>query len=216
MPEFHIHADLQEQSLEFESFLLGAGAHEDPFLACEGVITHEPRYHYTFKFADADDFKAKWSHIVDYLDLAKPNWRGYIETEVLYGGRTSIADRPYDPSITLPFAIKPRTIEPGTFRRNELHIYFDDSRTDQRIKDAMMKIGFFPAWCQGNGFVEGIWTIQAATVDEITAIRPAITKYLNEAGGTVGCSIDEERVVHFRLSHSDVSLPPVIDRINWL
>jgi hypothetical protein len=214
MSQFHIHADLHQASPEVEGFLQDLGGYLDPFLACQ-ANPYVPVSHYTFKMTDSRVFKETWERIEHFLDDTNPDWRGYFEAEALFESGTRIQSLAYDPSIPLPFTIIHCNLPAGSFRRNELHIYFNDVRTDERVKQAMRQIGFFPAFCQSENGIEGIWTIQASNIEDIVAIRPSITRFLSTVGGSANCIIDEERVVGYRISHRDVQIAPVIGKINW-
>src|SRR3989338_6768616 len=102
MPEFHIHADLHDDSPVVEEFLKLTGAYADPFLHCEaGMVTYAPRRHYTFKTPDSVVFKKTWNTIERFLDEKRPEWTGYFEAEALFGGNTRVPAKPFDP--TVPF-----------------------------------------------------------------------------------------------------------------
>jgi hypothetical protein len=76
-------------------------------------------------------------------------------------------------------------------------------------------MGFFAAYLSKNYGVGEVFTVQG-TKTQINALLLPLYRFLEEIGGSVACSVKEERVVGWWMSEPGLKLPPVIKEINWL
>jgi hypothetical protein len=73
-------------------------------------------------------------------------------------------------------------------------------------------MGLFAAYLPKPYGTAEIFTAQGSK-KQIQTILPLLLEYLEKAGGAVDCSIKEERVADWWMSHPDLRLPPVIASI---
>lgn len=75
-------------------------------------------------------------------------------------------------------------------------------------------MGFFSAWTPKEYGIAQIFTAQGSR-KHVDAILPSLLEYLETAGGSLNCSVKEERVARSWVSSSNLPLPPVIGEVIW-
>lgn len=214
MKLFDLHIDATALTPEFEKFLIEECSfwRNDFCGHPEGQEGHEPPHHLTQQLDTGKEFREMFDKVAGYARQHRP-MSGYIEGEFI-ALDVDLPERPFDAGVPLPFAIAPGTIPAGTFRESEIHVTMNRDASDARLRENMVKMGFFSAYLPKEYGVAEVFTVQGSRA-QIDAIIPAIQTYLETAGGCVKCSIKEERVADFWLSAPDVHCPPVIERIKW-
>jgi hypothetical protein len=211
MTSFHVHIDAVSMSEDFDRFLAKLGFWRSDFAGHpEGEEGHEPPHHLTQKTASSDEFKALFDKVVAYASTHDA-MRGYVEGECITIDK-DIEPRPFDPSVKPPFKIIKTTLPAGTFRETEIHITLSRDESDPRLLKALQEMGLFSAYLPKPEGIFQVFTVQGAR-EKFRPMLPALIEYLEKAGGSVRCSIKEERVAQWWKSSPEVSLPPVIDSI---
>ena len=138
---------------------------------------------------------------------------GYIEGEFIPSDE-DIAEKPFDPSVPIPFRLNRGALPSGSFRDNELHITLDRDRSDPALLACLKEMGFFSGYLPKSYGTAQVLTVQGSHRD-IGAIKPAVLRFLRLAGGSQRCSVKEERIVKWWVSSPTLALPPVIQDIRW-
>jgi hypothetical protein len=211
---FDLHIDATSIVPAFETFLIKVcGFWRNDFCGHpEGVEGHEPDHHLTLQLETGKEFRDMFDKVVGYARERHP-MTGYIEGEFI-GLDIDLPELRFAGDLPIPFAIETGTIVPGTFRESEIHVTMSRDNSDHRLRANMLKMGFFSAYLPKKYGVAEVFTVQG-TREQIDALIPAVRRYLESAGGSVKCSIKEERVADFWLSSPDVHCPPIVNRINW-
>lgn len=209
--EFHIHVDAQVLNKQVEDELVKRYGFEVTNFSGhpEGVPHFEPTHHLTFKCCEAERFRGTFDQAKAYLESV--GIHGYLEGEVL-ASDIDIAPKPFDPSVLLNLSIQMEPIAVGTFRQTELHVTLDRDRSDPRLIAILSGTGMFGAYLPKSYGTAVIYTAQGDRA-RVGSVLQNITEYLRRAGGSVACSVKEERVVRWWVSGEDVPLPPVIKSI---
>lgn len=214
---FHIHVDAERVTPGFENFVLQRLGfwsqdflHEDPT-----ERSYEPARHLTQHLQDAREFKAQFAAIRTYLDDDPHALEGYVEGEFVPSD-VHIPEKPFDPSIMVPCKVRLTSLPPGpkTFRQDEIHITMNRERSDPRLFQALRQMGLYVAYMPKTDGVVAIFTVQGLLTDIGSLVSP-LHRYLETAGGSVHCSIKEERIADWWKSRPDLPLPPVVERIEW-
>lgn len=214
MSEFHIHVDAQSLSAEFERYLIDdLGFWRSDFSGHpEGVEHFEPPHHLTKKVSSGVEFRADFERLVAYAEERAP-MKGYLEGEFIALDE-DLEERPFDASVVPPFKVEATSLPAGGFRESEIHVVLDRDRSDPRLIDSLLSMGFFTAYMPKPYGTAQIFTAQGSKA-RIQEILPPLTNYLKRAGGAANCSIKEERVAAWWLSEEGLRLPPVVDKIRW-
>jgi hypothetical protein len=215
MLQFHIHIDAQNISSDFEHHLI----HEFGFWRSdfsghpEGVEHYEPPHHLTQKAANSKEFKALFDRIVEQAKAPRA-MSGYIEGEFVPLDK-DLAPRPFDASVLMPFKLQRAFLSAGAFRETEVHVTLDRDRSHPQLQRNLLEMGLYAAYLPKPYGTAAIFTAQGSRA-KINAILPALTTYLEGAGGAVECSIKEERIADWWMSEPTMPLPPVIDSVQWM
>ncbi len=210
---FHIHIDASVLLDGFEAYLTKElGFWRTDFSGHpEGAEGFEPANHLTQKTASSKDYKSLWEAVLAHAKTPGA-MKGYIEGEFIALDE-DIAEKPFDPAATPPFKIKTTFLPAGSFRESEIHIAMDRDRSDPRLLKQLMEMGLFAAYLPKSYGTAEIFTAQG-TKRQIQTILPPLIDYLEKTGGSVRCSIKEERVADWWMSSPDLRLPPVIASID--
>lgn len=87
-------------------------------------------------------------------------------------------------------------------------------KSDPRLLRSLMKMGLFAAYLPKSYGVAEVFTAQGSR-ENVDAILGPLAQYLERAGGSVECSIKEERIADWWMSEPGLRPPPVIDQIEW-
>ncbi len=213
---FHIHLDahavIPEKLLQY---IVDAGGFKADFLHSEEVArTHfEPKYHTTLVTADSKQYSQHWKSM---KRLAyETGFVGYIEGEYIPIDM-NIPARPFV-QIQTPFFLTRRKLsEAEPFRKSELHVAYDDAKTDPRVTDLLYSMGLYgalmPKTDRGN---YRIMTVQGS-VQEINSLAPQLYSFLSALGGMWCGTIKIEVIRDYEIYDvSFVDMPEVIDQICW-
>jgi hypothetical protein len=213
MIEFDIHIDALTLTADFENYLKDQGFWRSDFSGHpEGAEAYEPPNHLTQKTVMSSEFRALFDKVLSYVKTHNA-MKGYIEGEFIALDQ-EIEERPFNPSVKPPFTLRTTFLPPGTFRQDEIHIAVSRDESDPRLLRNLMEMGLFAAYIPKPWGIEEVFTAQGLRKD-IDAILPPLMEYLKNAGGSVHCSIKEERVADWWLSEAGLRLPPVIGSIEW-
>ena len=212
MSNFHIHVDAFEISPEFERFLTDErGFYRSDFAGHpEGVEGYEPPHHLTLKLNDGNEFRSQFDDVVRTA-RAGTRMLGYVEGEVI-AEDVPIQEKPFSESVPAPFRIATTSLPAGQFRESEIHVTLDRDRSDSRLIEALVGMGFFAAYLPKPYGMAQIFTVQGSRTF-IAELMPALLTFLRSAGGAVSCSVKEERIAAWWMSDPAVRLPPVISNI---
>ncbi len=214
-PAFHIHVDAQTLTLDFEQLLRGQlGFILQNFLHDHVEVSYEPAYHLTARPKNSQEFKTIFGQVKEYVESHPGALTGYIEGECIPED-IDLVEKPFDPSIKLLFKVSCTQLPPGKFREDEIHVSLARDESDPRLLQALTAMGLFVGYLPKKQGVAAIYTVQGSR-QHISELMPALTYYLQRAGGGVRCSIKEERIADSWMSSPDIRLPPVIDKISWL
>jgi hypothetical protein len=212
-PDFHIHVDAQQMSLELELFLIenlkfwNSNFSGHP----EGALHFETPRHLTWKSKDAKEARSTFDTLINYLE-SNPNCiEGYVEGEYIPVD-IDLPAQPFNPNIPIPYRLELCSLEPGKFREDEIHITLDREKSDPRLIAALRSMGFFSAWMEKSSSSVEIFTVQGERL-HIEKIFADMITYLRNAGGAVNGSIKEEKIVRWWLSSPDLKLPPVFQNL---
>lgn len=215
MAGFDIHVDAIELSVEAERFLVD-DLHFWRSDFCghpEGYPSYEPPHHFTLKPKSATDYRKAFNQLRDFFIKNSSAMRGYVEGE-FFAFDKDLPDRPFNAEVLVPFGVLTTSLSPGAFRESEIHVTMSRDQSDSRVVKALLDMGLFTAYLPKDYGVGQVFTVQG-TQQIITKLLPALIDYLKRAGGTVHCSVKEERVVGSWLSDSQLTLPPVVQKIVW-
>ena len=214
MKPFDLHIDATVITTEFERFLVEQCKfwRNDFSGHPEGTEGHEPDHHLTLQLDTGREFRDMFDRVVGYARVNR-SIIGYIEGEFI-ALDVDVRRRPFACDVTTPFIVETGKIPSGTFRESEIHVTMNRDASECCLRANMLKMGFFSAYLPKEYGVGEVFTVQGSRA-QIDALLPYVRKYLESAGGSVNCSIKEERVADFWLSAPDVHCPPIIKRINW-
>jgi hypothetical protein len=214
MSIFHIHVDAKTMSEDFDRFLVDELGfwHSDFAGHPNGVPHFEPNHHLTQKIDSGEEFKAIFDKVVTYANT-RSALSGYVEGEYL-ALEKEISPKPFDPLVEPPFKFITTPLSEGRFRETEIHITLSRDESDPRLLRTLEQMGFFGAYLPKPYGIAQIFTVQG-TQEKIDVMLPVIIEYLEKAGGSVKCRIKEERVARWWTSSPIVSIPPVVDIIDW-
>jgi hypothetical protein len=213
MIPFHIHVDAAEVRPPFEEYLAQAGFVRTDFAGHpEGADGFEAPNHLTLKLYDSEEFRRKFDEVVAAASKTS-GIVGYLEGEFIPVDQ-DVADRPYQTGVEIPFRVTNQPIPKDSFRETEIHITLDRDRSDPRLLASLAEMGFFSAYMRKSYGVAQIFTVQGSRT-QVDQLLPRLLAYLETCGGTANCSVKEERVARWWLSHPSVPLPPVIGKIEW-
>jgi hypothetical protein len=139
---------------------------------------------------------------------------GYVEGECVAFER-DIPTRPFDVSVGLPFTFSTEPVPEGAFRETEIHITLDRDKSDPRLLNSLVEMGFFAAYLPKPYGIAQVLTAQGSK-DNILALLDPLVRYLETAGGAVKCRVKEERIAKWWKSSPDAAVPPVVNTIHWL
>jgi hypothetical protein len=214
MAGFDIHIDALELSKNFEQFLLDLGFWRSDFCGHPpGAASYEPPHHLTLQPSTSGEYKQAFRTVRQYVGARLDPVRGYIEGEFFAFDR-DLEAKSFDCSVPAPFEIKTGFLPAGKFRESEIHVTMSRDKSDPRLAEILMKMGFFTAYLSKPYGVGQVFTVQG-THGQIQSLLPVVYEFLQAIGGAAACSIKEERVVGWWISHSDVRLPPVVEQILW-
>jgi hypothetical protein len=211
---FDLHIDATAINTRFENFLIReCGFWRNDFCGHpEGVEGHEPDHHLTLQLYKGKEFRKMFDKVVGYAHSNR-SMTGYIEGE-LVALDVDVPVRPFACDVPMPFIIETGKIAAGTFRESEIHVTMNRDASDCWLRANMLKMGFFSAYLPKEYGVAEVFTVQGSR-RQIDAVLPRVRAYLENVGGSINCSIKEERVADFWLSAPHVHRPPIIKRINW-
>jgi hypothetical protein len=214
MSAFHIHIDAQELSGDFERRLIEHfGFWRSDFCGHpEGFEHYEPPHHLTQEPSTSREFRDLFEKVLP-LAQATGAMRGYIEGEFVALDQ-DLSPRPYDPSVPAPFKLRRTFLPQGTFRESEVHVTLDRDRSHPALLKELLDMGLYAAYLPKDYGTAEVFTAQGSRPD-IDAILPPLLGYLERVGGSVECSVKEERIANWWTSNSALPLPPVISSIEW-
>lgn len=209
MTEFHIHVDARTLGAEVERTLVAEHGFDPTDFSGHppGIVHFEPNHHLTLKLRDGREFRERFDRASAYLKST--SIVGYLEGEHI-ASDLDIPTKPFD-AVVAPLSLR-LTLEQlpcGTFRETEIHVTMDRDRSDPRLIEILCKTGMFAAYLPKVYGTAVVFTVQGDR-RTIAQLLPVITDYLMAAGGSVGGSIKEERVICWWLSGDDIELPPVV------
>jgi hypothetical protein len=173
----------------------------------------EPLNHLTLKIQKSDDFREAFELVVNYAETHEA-MAGYIEGEVITMDNM-ILWKPFNPSIPVPFTLQLTSLPSGSFRESEIHLTLCPERSDPRLLQRLKDMGLLMIYMPKPSGIALVCTAQGKR-DVITCLAEKLSAFLEAAGGAVGCSIKEERVAKWWISHSSVQLPLVVDTVIWI
>jgi len=214
MVQFHIHVDAQSVSAQFERHLIDhLGFWRSDFSGHpEGLEHYEPAHHLTQKTTDSMTFKTLFDRVVEYAKTPHA-MKGYVEGEFIALDQ-DFAPRPFDASVAIPLKIQRGFLPTGQFRETEIHVTLDRDRSNPQLQGNLLEMGFYAAYLPKAYGTAAIFTAQGSRAN-IDSLLPVLTNYLDRAGGAVACSLKEERIATWWMSESDLSLPPIVESIQW-
>jgi hypothetical protein len=215
MSEFHIHVDALSLSNTFEEHLTNnLGFWRSDFSGHpEGVEHFEPPHHLTKKLTTSAEFRKLFDGLVSFAEANAP-MKGYLEGEFLALDH-DLEDRAFDPSVGIPFRIHKTILPAGGFRESEIHVVLNRDRSDPRLLQSLTQMGLYTAYMPKPYGTAQVFTVQGSKLKILSILKP-LRRYLEEAGGSINCSIKEERVAGWWLSEPTLRLPPVIRSVEWL
>jgi hypothetical protein len=215
MGSFHIHVDAIALSEAFENYLINQmGFLRSDFSGHpEGVEHFEPPHHFTLKIGSSGEFRERFDQLVSYAESTAP-MQGYLEGEFIALDE-ELKEQPFNPMVRAPFKIHKTYLQAGRFRESEIHVVLNRDKSEPLLLQSLMEMGLYTAYMNKPYGSAQIFTVQGSR-EKIQSILPSLKKYLENAGGTVDCSIKEERVAAWWLSQENLSLPPVVASIEWL
>lgn len=215
LPKWHIHVDAKETTAEFEKFAIETlGFWRQDFMHVAGEKSYEPDLHLTYRPADSVEFKDVFGRLREFVESHPGTMTGYIEGECIPYD-LDIAEKPFNQEIPLPLKLSLGQLPQGDFREDEIHISLLRDKSDPRLLDALKNMGLFVGYLPKKDGVAAIFTVQGSRV-WIEQLLPALTFYLQRAGGGVRCSIKEERIAEWWVSDSSITMPPVVHSVTWL
>jgi hypothetical protein len=214
LTDFHIHVDATSLDGDvLETLTHDHGFRETNFCGHPPGIHHfEPAHHLTLKCEEGREFRHRFSRAVDFL--SSTSMRGYLEGEVVIAD-WHIPESPFDTRVPLALAFELAPLPAGQFRQTEIHITMDRDRSDPRLIERLCGTGMFAAYLPKPYGTAVVLTVQGDR-GPIAQSFDALRTYLLEAGGAVAGTIKEERILNWWVSHEDVALPPVVQRIQGL
>jgi hypothetical protein len=214
MPGFDIHIDASELSKNFEQFLLGVGFWRSDFCGHPpGAPSYEPLHHLTLQPKSTAEYKQAFHTVQNYVAAHRDALRGYIEGEFFAFDR-DLEFKSFDASVAAPFEVKTGFLPAGKFRESEIHVTMSRDKSDARLVEILMKMGFFTAYLSKEYGIGQVFTVQGSHT-QIQSLLPIVYEFLRNIGGAAECSVKEERVVGWWTSDSGVCLPPVVEEIIW-
>ncbi|GEM_PF-1212508 len=243
---FHIHVDGSNASSQIRNCLSSIGFVNMPFYGHpEGYRHFEPALHMTLKTSDKAEFADKWEYLHALLreqtpitpaigcgehDVTFPDtssflyaksaigFTGYIEGEYVKSDEVLGEHYSYT-GLPVPFRITRRRLlghghcEP--FRQTELHLVIDKDESDPRLIKGLLDAGLYGAYVRKTDHTPLVLTAQGF-VKDIEPLIEALRRYVNEAGGAVGCTLKEERALRFGLvGVMPEDLPEIVDRVEY-
>jgi hypothetical protein len=211
---FHVHIDATELDPEVERFFVDEHGFENTDFCGHppGLPHFEPDHHLTRKCADSATYRRLFAQTIDIL--SKTNMRGYVEGECVSSDVDLLA-APFVPNVTPGFRLTLARLPQGHFRASEIHVTMNRDRSEPRLVEALCQAGFFAAYLPKSYGTAVVLTAQGSRA-MIDALLPRVHAFVLRAGGAVSCSVMEERVVGWWLSHADVELPPVVAAVTNL
>ena len=211
-PHFHIHIDAAWLDPAFEGYVTRElGFYRTDFVGPDGGKT-EPLNHLTLRVYDGHLYREAFTRVVD---AAKDGelMRGYIEGEYV----AVDADLPigaFNPEVPQPFVLRMKSLAPGTFRESELHIAMCAERSNPNLLCALHAMGLLTIYVPKSWGVSIVFTAQGSR-REVSQLVKVLRSFLEAAGGAVECSIKEERIVNWWISPGEVSIPPILESVEW-
>ena len=142
MSEFHIHVDANWVSPDFENLLNQLGLRRLDFTREAGEDgLYAPAHHLTTKLYDSEEFRQTFDTIESYVN-SHDAMNGYIEGEMLPFDLV-IPNRPFSPTVAIPFTVELGELAPGTFRETELHVTVKQDHTDPALIQSLRAMGLF-------------------------------------------------------------------------
>jgi hypothetical protein len=211
-PLFHIHLDACWLSLEFENFVTTSlGFYRTDFVGPDGGKA-EPLNHLTIKLREAGLYRSVFAQVVEAA-AAGQGMRGYIEGEYIAVDHDFVT-RPYDFQVPRPFRVTMRPLPPGTFRESEFHVAMCAERSDPALLRALHDMGLLTIYVPKPWGLSIVFTAQGSRT-QVKRMVQGLREFMDHTGGSVNCSIKEERIVNWWISPGPVSMPPVIQDIHW-
>jgi hypothetical protein len=212
--KFHIHVNAHSISSSAESLLVdkfGFKAY-DPCGHSNHGLSYEISRHFVKDSENGRDFKSDFVSLKNYFEEHSNEIDGFMEGEFI-SLDTKIEEREFDPSVALPFKILLKSLKPGTFRQDEIHIILDKDRSDSRLIDSLKEAGFFSsAYLRKTRCIVEVLSVQGS-YETIQTILPQVLSYMQSAGGAVKCNLMEEKIVRWWVSNSNFKLPPIVDSV---
>lgn len=220
--EFHIHIDATEMPAAFEQYALSQGFHNSNFEGHpDGYLHFEPNRHMTLKPKDKFEFRTVFDALkskAQELGLI-----GYIEGEKVISD-VQIGEKPFVDALPMPFKVERRLLlgpnpDPAKdepFRETEFHLVLDKDASDPRLIKKLLDSGLYGAYIKKKGgYVALTLTIQGKRT-EIDPLAGSLWAYLNDAGGAVRATLQEERAIAYYLVGIDYKkLPEVAGIIHY-
>jgi hypothetical protein len=215
MAGFDIHVDATELAHDGEQFLIKEmGFWRSDFCGHpEGAEAYEPLHHLTIKPETGTEYKDSFNRVQQYFQSHRGSIKGYVEGE-FFAFDKDLESKPFDECVKVPFAVKTGFLPPGTFRESEIHVTMSRDKSDPRLIRTLMDMGLFAAYLSKDYGVGQVFTVQG-TQAQIQALLQPLFDFLNSIGGSVHCSVKEERVVGWWMSDPTLRLPPIAREIQW-
>lgn len=214
MSELHIHVDATfvPRGLD-EELTAGCGLSRRDFVeAPTNEMTYTPELHYTVKPVTTIEFRKQFKGVLRTVNKF-PEFVGFVEGEYIPTIH-EVPERPFDPSIAIPFEVTTRWLAAGSFRESEIHVTMSHDDSDPRLREKLLKMGLLPAYYPKIWGMAQIFTVQGSRREMKRVLTPLL-HFLECAGGSTRCRVKEERIARWWMSSQDLSLPPVIDSVKW-
>jgi len=214
---FHIHVDATELPSVMREYCIGKlGMSTTDFSGHpEGYRHFEPINHLTLKMKEGATFRRTWDALSRCAK--ESNFVGYLEGEYL----TLDELLPCSPwrGGDVPFVITRRRLDSDRgeqFRETELHLTMDADRSSPELIAGLLRSGLYGAYLPKAGWRDLVLTAQGHC-EEILPLITHLRRFIEQAGGAVGATLKEERVLRYELFGIGVGeLPEVVDRVQYL
>ncbi len=217
--EYHIHVDGQAPIVEpHRSWFAAQGFLADQFVPLDKDAGFEPHDHLSVETPDRSIYEPLLATTMAYLRAHPDAVNGYVESEAIVGS-TPFECAGFNPDVPLPIEliIQPVAeflidVPPNWFRQSEIHFSSRRDQTDERLINALRRIGLYTAHYRSSvdGELYIIFTVQGYQ-REMVQLEILLKNYLQKAGGHCNGKLQLEVVTDYWKSSPDVPLPPIVN-----
>jgi len=212
---FHIHVDAVQLPPDMEAYCFGKlGMTSTDFSGHpEGFPHFEPQKHLTLKIRDGIRFRRTWSELEEFAKGT--DFVGYLEGEFIINDEAFPVSAPN--AVPVPFQIRRRRLKgppEEPFREGELHLTLNADESDPQLIHRLLNSGLYGAFLpKPGGWTDLVLTAQG-TREATEQLMTLLRRYVTQAGGAVGCTLKNERIVRYALfGVIPDELPEVIDSV---